>query len=360
VRAKTIPTPVATPVAPIEQQVFVDEGVDLATFQADIAQRGVALVVSRNVTARDVADKQQPYNLQVPGGVSSIANSGKVYNITHLQYLQADYLRGYTNGLNGPVPGRRILPVPMHATTNINYASSQTNPPPGGTEIMSDGSQATFIPANRAVTWQLTGPTNESVIKERYWISFRPGEVRTCANCHGINAIDQLGRPPPTNAPLALRQLLRLWKTNSANAYTLSVSNGIGGGNFGAGSILTLAANPAPSGQVFTGWTGAAGISNSAASVTSFIMPATNAMVTAIYTNLPPPLFTSYAFTNGTNLSLAAQAYPNLAWVLQSSTDLLNWMDIATNTSASNQVLQVGVPVNPAVVPKQFFRLKSP
>lgn len=360
VRAKSVPIPFAGSVAPIEQQVFVDEGVDLPTFQADLAQRGIALVVSRNVTARDVADKQQPYNLRVPGGVSSIANSGKVYDITHLQFLQADYLRGYTNGPSGPMPGRRILAVPMHATTNINYASSKTNAPAGGTEIMTDGSQATFVPANRAVTWQFTGTTNDSIVKERYWISFRPGEVRTCANCHGINAVDQLGRTSPTNAPQALRELLRLWKTNSASAYTLTVTNGNGGGNFGAGTIVTLTASPAPSGKVFASWTGATGLSNAASAVTSFVMPATNATVTVVYSNLPAPVITNYSIIGGTNLSLAAQAYPNLAWVLQSSTDLFNWTDIVTNTSASNQVLQTGASVNPVTMPKQFFRLRSP
>jgi List-Bact-rpt repeat protein/hydrazine synthase alpha subunit-like protein len=358
VRAKSIPTPFAGGVAPVEQQVFAEEGIDLPTFQADLAQRGVALVVSRNVTARDAADKQQPYNLQVPGGVSSIANSGKVYDITHLQFLQADYLRGYTNGINGPMPGRRILAVPMHATTNINYASSKTNAPAGGTEIMSDGSQATFIPANRAVTWQFTGGTNESVVKERYWVSFRPGEVRTCANCHGINAVDQMGRPSPTNAPFALRQLLRLWKTNSANAYTLSVTNGNSGGSYGAGSIITLAANPAPTGKAFVTWMGSAGVSNAAAMTTSFIMPATNAALTAVYTNLPAPVFTNYSMIGGTNISLSAQAYANQSWILQSSTDLLNWVNISTNSSASNQLYQVGVPVNGTT--RQFFRLISP
>jgi len=360
VRAKSVPTPVASGVAPIEQQVFADEGVDLPTFQADLAQRGVALVISRNVTARDTADKQQPYNLQVPGGVSSIANGGKTYDITHLQFLQADYLRGYTNGPTGPMPGRRILAVPMHATTNINYLSSKTNAPVGGTEIMTDGSQATFIPANRAVTWQFTGDTNESVVKERYWISFRPGEVRTCANCHGINAVDQLGRLSPTNAPFALRQLLRLWKTNSANAYTLTVTNGSAGGDFGAGSILTLAANPAPTGKVFAGWTGAAGVSNAAAGITTFIMPTTNASVTALYSNLPAPIFTNYTVIGGTNISLAAQAYANQSWILQSSTDLLSWNDISTNTSGSNQLYQIALPVNPIATPNQYFRLKSP
>jgi hypothetical protein len=360
VRSKFVPTAFVSNVAPIEQQVFADEGVDLPTFQADLVQRGLALVVSRNVTARDVADKQQPYNLKVPGGVSSIANSGKAYDITHLQFLQADYLRGYTNGINGPMPGRRILAVPMHATTNVNYASSKTNAPPGGTEIMTDGSQATFIPANRAVTWHFTGNTNESVVKERYWISFRPGEVRTCANCHGINSVDQLGRQSPTNSPLALHQLLRLWKTNAANAYTLTVTNGSTSGNFGAGSIVTLTANPAPSGKVFVNWTGSTGISNAASTVTSFIMPATNATLTAVYTNLPAPIFTSYTITGGTNISLAAQAYANQSWILQSSTDLLNWISISTNASASNQLYQVGVPVNGAIAPKQFFRLTSP
>ena len=46
---------------------------------------------------------------------------------------------------------------------------------------------------------------------------------------------------------LALQALLRFWRTNAANAYSLIVSNGSGGGNFGAGSILTLTADPAPS-----------------------------------------------------------------------------------------------------------------
>ena len=42
-------------------------------------------------------------------------NSGKIYNITHLQFLQADYLRGYTFGTTNLQPGRRILATPMHA-----------------------------------------------------------------------------------------------------------------------------------------------------------------------------------------------------------------------------------------------------
>ncbi len=357
VRSRSVPVPVQTGVASVEQQVFAEENVDLAAFQADIAARGLALVVSRNVTARDSADKQQPYNLRVPGGASSVANAGKVYNITHLQYLQADYLRGYTWGTPNAQPGRRILATPMHDAAEYNYVSSASNAPPGGTELMSDGSQATFIPANRAITWQLTGVTNESVVKERYWISFRPGEVRTCANCHGINAQDQIGRPPPTNAPLALRQLLRLWRTNAASAYSLTVSNGTGTGSFGAGSLLTLSANAAPSGTGFHHWSGQ-GVASPNSATTAFTMPGTNTLVTAVYTNIPAPVIGGCQLT-GTNLSLTAQGGANQVWVLQASTNFLNWLDVQTNLAGPGGSVQFGLPVGPGAA-RQFFRLKSP
>ena len=84
------------------------------------------------------------------------------------------------------------------------------------------------------------------------------------------------------------------------------------------------------------------------------------AAVTAVYTNLPAPVFTNYTIAGGTNISLSAQAYANQSWILQSSTDLLNWINVATNDSASNQLYQVGVPINEAAAPKQFFRLVSP
>jgi hypothetical protein len=358
VRAKSIPAPVRSGVSSIEQQVFVAEGVDLQTFQADLAKRNLALCISRNVTARDAADKQQPYNLQVPGGVSSIANSGKTYDITHLTFLQADYLRGYSNGPAGIQPGRRILAAPMHATTNLNYVSSQTNAPVGGTELMSDGSQATIIPASRAVTWHLTGVTNDSVVKERYWISFRPGEVRTCANCHGINAVDQLGRTSPTNSPLALHKLLQLWRTNSANAYSLTVSNGLGGGNYGAGSIVSLTANPAPSGQSFAGWTGASVVSPGSPA-TSFIMPINDVTVAALYTNLPSPIISSSIVSITNTLELGASASANQPWVLEGSPDLIAWVPLSTNLTSGSGLLQLSVPITSSP-PQQFFRLRSP
>jgi hypothetical protein len=360
VRARAIPTPLKSSVTPIEAQVFAEEGVDAATFQADLAQRNLALCISRDVTARDSADKQQPYNLRVPGGVSSIANSGQVYDITHLQFLQADYLRGYSNGPNAqPMPGRRILAVPMHDTTNVNYSSSKLDAPLGGTELMSDGSQATLVPANRAVTWQLTGPNNnDSVIKERYWISFRPGEIRTCANCHGINAVDQMGRGSPLNPPLALRKLLQHWRTNAASSYALNVNNGKGGGNFGAGSIVTLTADAAPSGKYFAGWNGAFFASPGAAT-TTFVMPTNSVAVTAQFATLPSPTINAIQLSSGSgNFTLTAQTVANQAWILKTSTNLIDWQTVATNISNPAGLIQFTQPI--ATEPERYFNITSP
>ncbi len=359
VRSRSVPQSWNPGVASIETNVFASANVDLATFQADLAQRGLALVVSRNVTARDGNDKQQPYNLRIPGGTNSIANGGKIYDISHLQFLQGDYLRGYTNGNNGPQPGRRVLATPLHDTTAFNYVSSKTNAPAGGTELFSDGSQATIVPAGRAMTWQLTGTNgNNSVVKERYWITFRPGEVRTCANCHGINTVDQLGRPAPTNAPLALLKLLQLWRTNSANAYSLTVSNGTGGGSFGAGSIVTLTANSAPSGTLFASWTGAT-VASPGAATTSFIMPANNATVLALFINLPAPTISGWQFAGGTNLVFSCAASPNRPWAFESSTNLVNWVSVSTNLSDALGAVLFTNAFSPGV-PSQFFRVRSP
>ena len=153
--------------------------------------------------------------------------------------------------------------------------------------------------------------------KERYELGARPGEIRTCANCHGINSKDQLGRTAPTNAPLALRKLLQLWRTNAANAYSLTVSNGSAGGNWGAGSVLTLTANAALPGTAFSQWTGP-GVSNTALTTTTFIMPATNVSIAAVFTNLPAPQFQltvnsgsgSGSYPQGTLVTITASHAP--------------------------------------------------
>jgi hypothetical protein len=195
VRARTRPTRRTTPLEEPELTVFREEGVDPAAFRASIAAKNLAVIVSRNVTSRDAADRQQPYNLRVAGSsTQKVKGSAKTFDVARLQLFQAEQVRGL-GGTAAPRAGRRVL------------ARSQAT-----VQVASDGSVAALVPARRAMSWQLTDGGGTPVVRERYWLTFQPGEVRVCASCHGVNSKDQLGAAPPQNAPEALRALLRAWK----------------------------------------------------------------------------------------------------------------------------------------------------
>lgn len=207
VRPRTRPAPVAPVLPQPELLVFQEEGVDPAELEAFLRAGDLALIVSRNVTARDAADRQQPFNLRVPGGVQTLGRDGKVYDVTSLQIFQADLIRGM-GGTEDPRPGRRVLAQPMHDVDNPPHAEG----PLGSVKVEADGSAAAFVPARRALSWQTTDGTGTPVVRERYWLTMQPGEIRTCTSCHGVNTQDQAGNPPPSNPPQALRKLLRFWK----------------------------------------------------------------------------------------------------------------------------------------------------
>src|SRR5262249_19247532 len=147
VRPRPLPSlpPPALP-AP-EQQIFNEEGVNPAEFQADLRNRGLAAVVSRNVTTRDAADRQQEFNLHVPGGVQTIGAPGTVYDVSDLQFFQADQLRGL-GGTVSPGDGRRVLAQVMHDPAVVN----PPNPggPAGSVKLGLDGSMPAFVPARPA------------------------------------------------------------------------------------------------------------------------------------------------------------------------------------------------------------------
>ncbi|HZR83994.1 MAG TPA: hypothetical protein VFD92_23055 [Candidatus Binatia bacterium] len=207
--ARPAPAPREPSLPAIEEQVFGDEGVDVAAFRQFLRDNQLALIVSRNVTQRDRADRQQPFNLRVPNGASSIATGGTVYDVAHLQVFEGDALRGY-GGPADPSPGRRLLARPMHQPG----VSQAAGAPPGAVAIASDGSVAALVPARRALSWQLTSPAGAGVVRERNWLSFQAGEIRVCASCHGVNKLSQTGAGEPTNAPQALRALLTAWKSS--------------------------------------------------------------------------------------------------------------------------------------------------
>ncbi|MEP7358158.1 MAG: hypothetical protein ABI847_13015, partial [Anaerolineales bacterium] len=105
---------------------------------------------------------------------------------------------------------RRVLAQPLHDPAALAAILASAGPA-GSVVIAPDGSAAAFVPAGRALTWQLTDPAGTPVVRERYWLTFQPGEVRMCSSCHGLNQLDQAGHTMPTNPPQALLQLLSAW-----------------------------------------------------------------------------------------------------------------------------------------------------
>lgn len=192
---------------PPEQAAVADAGADLGTLKAFLRAWNLGLVVVRNVTTRDELDRQQPYNLRVPGGVETTGNDGLRYDVAHFQVLQGDQVRGY-GGTDKPSPGRRVLARWLNDAAAARFNPPHPDGPTGSTVIAPDGSVAMFVPARRALSWQLTAPDGTPVVRERYWVSLQPGEIRACDGCHGATPTNQAGAPIAENPPMALSELL--------------------------------------------------------------------------------------------------------------------------------------------------------
>ncbi|HEY3860651.1 MAG TPA: hypothetical protein VGO59_02080 [Verrucomicrobiae bacterium] len=212
--ARARPVPYSVPIPGPELAAFAEAGVDVAAFQNYLRAHELALIVSRDVTTRDHADRQQPFNLRIDGTTHQTAGaSGKIYDVAWLQLFQADQLRGLNYGdPESPHQGRRVIAQYLHepAVNNPTNAGS----PIASIQLGADGSSAAFVPARRAVTWQLADTNGTGVVRERYWLTFASGEIRSCTSCHGINEGDQAGHPAPTNTPSALVRLLNYWKAS--------------------------------------------------------------------------------------------------------------------------------------------------
>lgn len=191
------PAPVEASLESPELSILSQLQISVSTLRDYLIKNDLALVISRDVTTRDSSDLQQPFNLRVAGTrTQTVSAPGKVYDISHLQFFQGDLVRGY-GGIARPEPGRRVLARPMSGVSN------------GAVKIGNDGSMAALVPARRALTWQLLSPSGDPVVRERVWLTFAAGEIRICASCHGINGSSQVGKAAPTNAPQALRELLK-------------------------------------------------------------------------------------------------------------------------------------------------------
>ncbi|MCB1635928.1 MAG: PD40 domain-containing protein, partial [Xanthomonadales bacterium] len=211
VRVRAVPPATTEPaLEAVDQGVFDTAQVDPAALRSYLQQQNLALLVVRNQTSRDDADRQQPFNLRVPGGVQAIGASGTIYDISHFQMVQGDQVRGI-GGSSNPRPGRRVLARFLHDAAAVAANPPHPTGPEGSAAIFPDGSSALFVPAQRALSWQTTDPGGDPVVRERFWLTFQPGEIRVCDGCHGINRLGQAGQAPAAQAPQALLALLQHW-----------------------------------------------------------------------------------------------------------------------------------------------------
>ncbi len=208
VRARSRPAARTNPLPSVELGVFEEElgAAGTQALRDFLIDNELALIVSRNVTRR--ADRQQDFNLKVAGSSTQTAEPGSTpAEVAFLQLFQADQIRGYSNFNSG----RRPIATLMHDGLLPTVAGA----PPASVPVAPDGSFAALVPASRALTWQLVDNAGTPVVRERFWVSFSSGEIRVCANCHGLNRTDVvLDEGPPTNEPEALRELLAWWQEN--------------------------------------------------------------------------------------------------------------------------------------------------
>lgn len=229
VRARPVPPQTSETVESPEQTAFAQAGVNLQAFRQFLRERNLGVVVMRDVTTRDRADRQQPFNLRVDGSTHQNPPnpSGPVYTIGHMQFMQGDQIRGLTFGGSNPRPGRRVLAVPMHDPAAAALNPFAAGAPVGSVPIAADGSVAAFVPAGRALVWQSTAPNGQPVVRERYWLTLQPGEVRSCDGCHGVNTMSHSGQPASTQVPEAFVDLLSRWQGTHASQI---FSDGMEGG----------------------------------------------------------------------------------------------------------------------------------
>ncbi len=221
VRARTVPPNAGTTTAAPEISAYAAAGVSEASFKQFLREQNLGVVVMRDVTTRDVLDRQQPFNLAVAGGGRATPTNpvGTVYQIAHMQFFQGDQIRGI-GGIADPTPGRRVLAQFQHDPASV--AANLPNPggPPSSVPIATDGSVAAFVPAQRALSWQSTAPNGTPVVRERFWITLQPGEVRACDGCHGVNQISQGGQGASVQTAQAFIDLLNRWETQSGILFT--------------------------------------------------------------------------------------------------------------------------------------------
>lgn len=372
IAARPVPVPASSSIDPIETGVFAANGVDIPTFQNYLVQHNAALSVSRNVTKRDLHDRQQPYNLKISWSNTQTSapppNNAPLYNVGWIQFLQADLRRGYLLGGSTPAQGRRVVATPLHDTMGENVATPGA--PPGSVRLGDDGSFAAILPAGKAMTWHLldNDVNKTSQVKERFWVTFKKGEIRSCANCHGINTSDQTGSlanpvTRPTNPPQALGTLLQNWKASHPPGSMQHASAGISVPKSSAAATLNVIRSGGATGPVSVDFatangTALAGVDYTAAAGTLAWLDGDNtakAITVTVLNNPAAPTDRTFTvnLSNPLNGSLGAQTTATVTLTASAVSPTPTATPAPTSTPSPTPVS------SPTPIPAQFGNISS-
>ena len=141
-----------------------------------------------------------------------------------------------------------------------------------------------------------------------------------------------------------------------AATYPLTVVNGTGSGSYAAGTVVTITANAALSGEAFSSWSGAT-VASASSSTTTLTMPAASTTVTANYTTATYPLTVvngtgSGSYAAGTVVTITANAAP-------SGEAFSSWSG-ATVASASSSTTTLTMPAASTTVTANYTTATYP
>ena len=203
VAARPLPKKTIEDLPDIEQSVLeqaLGGAGNVPVLRQYLIDNNLALLVCRDVTVR--GDEQQDISLKVAWSEHETSEAGSTpKEVAWLQFFEGQQLRGYRS------EGRRVIARTMDDAVNPVEAGA----PEGAVKLGDDGSMAAFVPARRAFSWQTTEIDGTPAVRERFWLTFQPGEIRSCTNCHGLNKQDVFGGPVPDNPPQALTNLMQWW-----------------------------------------------------------------------------------------------------------------------------------------------------
>ncbi|MCC6694308.1 MAG: hypothetical protein IT365_01640 [Candidatus Hydrogenedentes bacterium] len=191
-------------VVPDTEQAVMEQALggaaNVSALREYLVENNLALLVCRDVTVR--GDEQQDINLKIAWSDHKTSDGlSTPKEIAWLQFFEGQQLRGYRS------EGRRVIARAMDDAVN----PAESGAPEGAVRLGDDGSMAAFVPARRALSWQTTELDGTPAVRERFWLTFQPGEIRSCTNCHGLNEEDVFGGPVPENPPQALADLMQWW-----------------------------------------------------------------------------------------------------------------------------------------------------